>query len=259
MSTLRPSISPAAPVALARGTGGLLFASAAVVTVAAWLWLGGAGASHGTHSAFLAPHRHQLDGRSALYAVIMWQAMTVAMMTPIFLRWLLTFATLAAGSAGSAPALRPAAALASGYFVIWLAYSVGAAAIQIALQQMHLLRDGRLGLSSAGVLLILAGLFQFAPVKRACLRHCRNPLTYFLARWHNRPSGGFRLGIVHGAYCIGCCWLLMITGLAMGVMNMAWMAVLTFMIGIEQVGPHGDRIAAALGVAIAGWGFVLLL
>jgi predicted metal-binding membrane protein len=256
MSTLRPSISPAT---LARSTTGLLFASAAVVTVAAWLWLAGAGASHGIHSVFLNPQRHQLDGRSVLYAVIMWQAMTVAMMTPVFLRWLLTFATLTADSDGSTAVLRPAAALASGYFVIWLAYSVGAAAIQITLQQMHLLRDGRLGLSSAGTLLILAGLFQFAPVKRACLRHCRNPLTYFLARWHNRPSGGFRLGMTHGAYCIGCCWLLMITGLAMGVMNLAWMAVLTLLVVVEQVGPHGDRIAGALGVAIAGWGLLLLL
>ncbi len=256
MSTLRPFPSPAT---LARSTNGLLVASAAVVTVAAWLWLAGAGASHGIHSAFLAPHRRPLDGRSVLYAVIMWQAMTVAMMTPVFSRWLLTFATLTANSGGRTPALKPAAALASGYFAIWLAYSVGAAAIQIALQQVHLLREGRLGPSSAGVLLILAGLFQFSPVKRACLRHCRNPLTYFLARWHNRPSGGFRLGIAHGAYCIGCCWLLMITGLAMGVMNMAWMAVLTLLVVVEQVGPHGDRIAGALGVAIAGWGLLLLL
>jgi len=256
MSTLQPSISHAA---LARSTRVLLFASTAVVTLAAWLWLGGAGASHGIHAALLAPHRHQLDGRSFIYVVIMWQAMMVAMMTPTFLRWLMAIATLTAGPDGSASALRPVAALASGYFVVWLGYSLGAAAIQIALQQMSLLRNGRVGVSSAGILLILAGLFQFAPLKRACLSHCRNPLTYFLSRWRNRPSGGFRLGMTHGAYCVGCCWLLMMTGLAMGVMNMAWMAVLTLVVGIEQVAPHGDRIAGALGIGIAGWGFVLLL
>lgn len=255
MSAIAPFTSPAA---LARGTRLLLFASAAVVTLAAWLWLRGAGASHGIHAAFLVPHQHRLDGRSFLYVVIMWQAMMIAMMTPTFLRWLMSFAALSAGP-GDAPALRPLAALAGGYFVIWLGYSLGAAAIQVALQQMSLLRNGRVEASCAGVLLILAGLFQFAPVKRACLSHCRNPLTYFLSRWRNRPSGGFRLGLTHGAYCVGCCWLLMLTGLAMGVMNMAWMAVLTLVVGIEQVAPHGDRIAGVLGIGIAGWGVVLLL
>ncbi len=185
--------------------------------------------------------------------------MMVAMMTPAFLRWLMTFAALTADVEGRSSPLRPVAALAGGYFLVWLCYSVGAAAIQVALQQMNLLRDGRAAASSAGVLLILAGLFQLAPLKRACLAHCRNPLTYFLSRWRNGPRGGLRLGIAHGAFCVGCCWLLMMTGFAMGVMNLAWMAVLTLVIAVEQVAPHGDRIASALGIAIAGWGFVLLL
>lgn len=256
MPPLQTSLSP---VMLARGTRVLLFASAALVTLAAWLWLTDAGASSGIHSKFLAPHRHELDGRSFISGVIMWQAMMVAMMTPALLRWLMAFAALTADADGSASQLRPVAALAGGYFVIWLCYSLGAAGIQIALQQMNLLRNGRVGASSAGVLLILAGLFQFAPVKRACLTHCRNPLTYLLSRWRGGPRGGFRLGIAHGAYCVGCCWLLMMTGLAMGVMNMAWMAVLTLVVGVEQVAPHGDRIAGALGIAIAGWGLMLLL
>jgi len=256
MPALQTSLSPAM---LARGTRVLLFASAALVTLAAWLWLTGADASSGIRSVFLAPHRHELDGRSLVSAVIMWQAMMVAMMTPALLRWLMTFAVLTAGTGGGASRLRPVAALASGYFVVWLCYSLGAAGIQIALQQMSLLQNGRVGASSAGVLLILAGLFQFAPLKRACLSHCRNPLTYLLSRWRGGPRGGFRLGIAHGAYCVGCCWLLMMTGLAMGVMNMAWMAVLTLVVGVEQVAPHGDRIAGALGIASAGWGLVLLL
>ncbi len=256
MSLLQPSPSP---VALARITRVLLLASAALVTLAAWLWLAGAVAPPGIHSTFLAPHRHELDGQSFVSGVIMWQAMMIAMMTPVLLRWLTAFAALTADADGSAARLSPVAALASGYFVIWLCYSFGAAAIQIALQQMSLLRDGRVGVSSAGVLLILAGLFQFAPLKRACLTHCRNPLSYLLSRWRGGPRGGFRLGLAHGAYCVGCCWLLMLTGLAVGVMNMTWMAVLTLVIVIEQVAPHGDRIAGALGIAIAGWGFVLLL
>jgi len=252
---LQTSLSPAS---LARGTRVLLFASAALVTLAAWLWLTGAGASTGIPSTFLAPHHHELGGRSLLYGVIMWQAMMIAMMTPALLRWLMAFASLTTDADGGRSTMRAVAALASGYFVIWLCYSLGAAAIQIALQQMDLLRNGRVGASSAGVLLVLAGLFQFAPLKRACLTHCRNPLTYLLSRWRGGPRGGFRLGMAHGAYCVGCCWLLMLTGLAMGVMNMAWMAVLTLVVAVEQAAPHGDRIAAALGILFAGWGLVLL-
>lgn len=250
---------PGSPAALARGTRALVIASASAVTLAAWLWLGGASTSHGVHSALLGPHRHELDGRSFLYMLVMWQAMMVAMMTPAFLRWALAFAVLTADPTRAASRFQPIAALASGYFVAWLAYSLGAASIQVALHRARLLGDGRVAESSAGVLLILAGAFQLAPFKRACLTHCRNPLTFFLSRWRSGPVGGFRLGIIHGAYCVGCCWLLMITGFAMGVMNMAWMAVLTLVIAAEQVLPHGERIAGLFGLAIAGWGISLLL
>ncbi len=253
---MEASLSPAG---LARGTRLLLLASALLVTAAAWLWLGRAEGFPGAPSAFLAPHHHRLDGRSFVYGVIMWQAMMIAMMTPALLRWLTAFAALIADPGGGASPLRPVAALAGGYFAVWLCYSLLAAAIQTALQQMNVLRDGRVGASSAGVLLILAGLFQFAPWKRACLTHCRNPLTYLLSRWRGGPRGGFHLGIAHGAYCVGCCWLLMLTGLAVGVMNMAWMAVLTLIVALEQIIPHGERVAGAFGVVIAGWGLVLLL
>ncbi len=251
--------TPVLPAVLARGTRALLFASAVLVTLAAWLWLTGIGAPGGLAAALLAPHRHGLDGRAFISSVIMWQAMMAAMMTPALVPWLTAFAAIAAVPAGSGSRLRPVAALASGYFLVWLCYSVGAAALQIALQRADLLRDGRAGVSAAGGLLILAGLFQFAPLKRACLTHCRNPMTYLLAHWRGGPRGGLRLGIAHGAYCVGCCWLLMMTALAMGVMNMAWMAALTLVIVIEQALPHGDRLSRAFGVAIAGWGLVLLL
>ncbi len=197
--------TPVLPAVLARGTRALLFASAALVTLAAWLWLTGTGAPAGPGPALLVPHRHGLDGRAFISGVIMWQAMMVAMMMPAQLPWLMAFAAITARPTGSASRLRPVAALASGYFLVWFCYSVGAVALQIALQRADLLRDGRAGVSAAGVSLILAGLFQFAPFKRACLTHCRNPMTYLLARWRGGPRGGLRLGIAHGAYCVGCC------------------------------------------------------
>lgn len=252
------SADPPAVFPVERATRVLLGASAAAVTVAAWAWLGGELGSHG-HSTILMP---QAPGRGMdgfLFAVLMAQVMTVAMMTPTFLRWMVVFAELAPFGGGPPARLRRAAALTAGYLAAWLGYSLAGAAVQRLLQAGGWLREGRFASAAGGALLVLAGAFQFAPIKRACLAHCRNPLSFFLARWRGGPGGGFRLGAVHGAYCMGCCWLLMATGLAMGVMNVAWMAVLTVVIAAEQVLPHGERVAAALGLAMAGWGIALIL
>ena len=230
-----------------------VIAASAAVTLVAWLWI----ASHAVHPALPGPHRHGFDASTFASSVAMWQAMMLAMMTPAFLRWMLTFADLTAGE-GAAARSRAIALLAAGYFSAWLGYSLGGAAVQWVLQALHLLPDGRMTARLGGAVLIAAGFFQFAPARRACLTHCRNPLTFLLSRWRNGRTGGFRLGLHHGAYCVGCCWLLMLTGLAMGVMNLAWMAILTLLIAAEQILPRGDRIARAAGIALAGWGIVLL-
>ncbi len=83
-------------------------------------------------------------------------------------------------------------------------------------------------------------------------------MTYFLARWKNGPRGGFILGLTHGAYCAGCCWMLMLTGFAMGVMNILWMVFLTLLICAEKLAPYGDRIGALAAVGMTIWGFALL-
>ncbi len=237
--------------AVARGTRAILVVSAVVVTVAAWLWLIRGSASHAAHSPLLAPYPGRLDASSLVSAAVMWESMILAMMTPVFLPWAVTFARLTPRT-GVVP-------LATGYFCVWAIYGAAGAALQVVLQQSALLRAGRVGIVAAGAILIAAGLFQFAPFRRACLKHCRNPLTYFLSRWREGPEGGFRLGLFHAAYCVGCCWLLMLTGLAMGVMNLAWMAVLTVFIVAEQVLPHGDRIGRVGGAGLAAWGIALLL
>ena len=106
---------------------------------------------------------------------------------------------------------------------------------------------------------LFAGLYQFAPIKRACLTHCRTPLRYFLSRWHDGPAGGFRLGVNHGLFCVGCCWALMATSFAVGIMTVWWMAALAAIAVMEQVVPHGHRLRVPLGVGfmIAGvWQYV---
>jgi len=176
--------------------------------------------------------------------VLVWQGMMMAMMAPAVVPWLRVFHGLSEPSPTSAGRVFATMAFGSGYFVAWLGYSVCAAAAQVVLA------PASSGSSLQSAVLIAAGLFQFAPLKRACLTHCRNPLTYFILRWKNGPARGFRLGLSHGAYCVGCCWALMGTALALGVMTVWWMAALTAVVFIEQVLPGGSRIRVPLGVAL---------
>jgi predicted metal-binding membrane protein len=112
-----------------------------------------------------------------------------------------------------------------------------------------------------------AGIFQFTGLKRACLEHCRTPFGYLLARWDDRPREPFHLGLGHGLFCLGCCWALMALCFAVGVMNLAWMAVLALASALEQLAPRGERLARGIGallivgglwlLAVSGWPFVL--
>ena len=143
-----------------------------------------------------------------------------------------------------------------GYLVTWAIYSLGAAAAQRLLQQRGLFDP--LGLEVAapvgGAVLLGAGLFQFTPLKAACLKHCRSPLGFLLSRWRDGPRGAFELGLRHGAYCLVCCWALMAVGFAVGVMNLAWMAVVTVALCIEKIAPGGAGWSRMFGVLLIVWG-----
>ena len=143
----------------------------------------------------------------------------------------------------------------------WLAYLIGAASLQLVLERAGMLRHATASVTSGlgAAVFLFAGLYQFAPIKRACLTHCRTPLGYFLSRWHDGPANGFRLGINHGLFCVGCCWALMATSFAVGIMNVWWMLALAALAVAEQVAPHGHRLRVPLGVGflIAGvWQYV---
>lgn len=192
--------------------------------------------------------------------VLMWELMMIAMMAPTAARWIAVFSTLSAAPGNPVSRVRSACAFAGGYVTVWLPYSVAAAGLQVALQRGHwLAANGALARPLAGIVLIGAGGFQFAALKRTCLAHCRNPLTYFLARWQNGPPGGFRVGLEHGAFCVGCCWALMATVFAVGLMNVVWMAALTLIGCLEQIMPHGDKVSAVAGVGLMAWGAALLI
>ncbi|MGP8270592.1 MAG: DUF2182 domain-containing protein [Terracidiphilus sp.] len=248
-----------APLRLARAHRAILVASLAAVTMTAWAWLMLEPASR-LDSALLMPHCDQRITLGAfLSSVIMWQAMSIAMMAPTTLNWLFAFTALIEHN-DPRQRFREVGAFGAGYFVIWLGFSLLAATLQMMLQQSGLLNhSGKLPSSAAGLVLVGAGIVYFTPLSRECLKHCRNPLSYFLEHWENGPRSGFRFGLAHGAYCLGCCWALMLTGFAMGVMNLAWMAFLTILVCVEKLAPRGDRIAGIVAAALMVWGAVLLL
>lgn len=191
-------------------------------------------------------------------AVGLWLAMVVVMMTPTVLPWVRAYATLVTPSPGER-SWRAAATFVAGYFTVWLAYSVVMAAVQLALVAAGALVGDRLTTRAGALVLLAAGGWQFAPLRAACLTHCRNPLTYFLAHWKEGPVGGFRMGLAHGAFCLGCCWAAMLTALAVGAMSLAWMAALTVVVAVEQIAPAGVWVGRVFGGLLIGWGLWRLI
>ena len=184
--------------------------------------------------------------------------MTVMMLPPI-LPWLRCFAALS--REGEERKIRSGwvALFALGYVTVWTGFSVLGASLQLGIQGWAL-TDTSIGSAAGagGVILIGAGLYQVAPAKAVCLEHCRTPLSYLVMHWRNGPVGAFKMGLSHGAFCVGCCWALMLTGFALGFMSLMWMAALTAIIGIETLAPQGDRIGRLAGAGMVLWGLTLL-
>ena len=182
----------------------------------------------------------------------MWAAMMVAMMVPSAAPAILLFAKVHRHTLG--PSLTPPATfILAGYLGCWFGFAGLAATLQLALGNAMIVGRG-----AAAALLIAAGLYQLSPLKDACLSRCRSP-ALFLAR-HYRPGalGAARLGLLHGAYCVGCCWLLMALLFVGGVMNLAWVALLTLLVAAEKLLPGGQWIARVAGFAFIGWGVFLI-
>jgi predicted metal-binding membrane protein len=109
-----------------------------------------------------------------------------------------------------------------------------------------------------GVVLVAAGVFQWTTLKHACLRNCRSPIAFIMTSWRDGVRGALRMGLDHGAYCLGCCWLLMAVLFVAGVMNLLWVAAIAVFVLAEKIVPRGDLLARAAGVVLVGAGAALL-
>jgi len=197
------------------------------------------------------------------YAVLlfsMWWIMMVAMMLPSAAPTILLAATLNRKSqTGKAP-FGEAGFFTAGYLLIWAGFSLMAVLAQWGLERSGVL-SSMMQTSSprlAGGLLLAAGLWQFTPVKRTCLVHCRTPVHFLTQHHHSGRLGGLRSGIEHGSYCVGCCWLLMALLFVGGVMNLYWVAGLAALVLIEKLLPLGPKVGLAIGLVLGLWGLGLL-
>jgi predicted metal-binding membrane protein len=169
----------------------------------------------------------------------MWVVMMAAMMIPSAAPMVFTHAAIARRRADNRPPFFASGLFLCGYLLAWSAFSAAAALAQAALFRWALL-DGRtlaIGPWAGGALLLAAGAFQLSPAKGRCLTHCRAPLGYFITEWRDGLRGALRMGLQHGLFCIGCCWLLMAVLFAVGIMNALWGAALTAFVLAEKVLP----------------------
>ena len=189
-----------------------------------------------------------------LVVFVMWAVMMVAMMLPSTAPVTLLIASIALSrgsrSLGSTPMF------VAGYLAVWFVFAAAATLLQWRLELAGMLSE-TMALAStvaAGVLLIAAGVYQWTPLKQACLRHCRSPFDFLLFHWREGAAGAFVSGVRHGAFCFGCCWMLMALLFVGGVMNLAWIGGIALLVLVEKVLPWGGLTGRATGAVMIAWG-----
>jgi predicted metal-binding membrane protein len=197
------------------------------------------------------------DGVDFAMILAMWVVMMAAMMLPSVIPAVLVHAAVSRKLTQAREARWRPGAFVAGYGLVWLAYSVAAAAAQVWLERMALLSPSLAAASPAigGVTVAAAGIYQLTPVKEVCLRHCRTPLQFIAERWRPGISGALRMGMWHGAYCVGCCGVLMTLLFVVGVMNLVWVAVIAIFVLLEKVafaGTRAGRLASGYGLLVTG-------
>jgi predicted metal-binding membrane protein len=203
-----------------------------------------------------------MDGsRAGLgWLIGMWAVMMVAMMVPSAAPAILLFTGVSRRRRLQAvPAASPAV-FTLGYLLVWTVYAAVAASAQWALHRAALLSPTMASASPllGGGLLLAAGIYQWTPLKGACLSHCRSPLGFFAAEWREGGWGALMMGVRHGSYCVGCCWLLMALLFVAGVMNLLWVAAIAGFVLVEKLLPGGKRAGQVAGVVLVVWGMWVL-
>jgi predicted metal-binding membrane protein len=196
-----------------------------------------------------------------LMMFLMWAIMMVGMMLPSVAPTVLIYAAIARKAATGNTPVAPTGAFISGYVVIWIVFSLFATTAQWALDQAALLSpmmvSNSVGLGA--VLIVTAGIYQWLPIKDKCLQQCRSPVDFITSHWQKGMTGAFRMGLSHGMFCLGCCWVLMSLLFVGGVMNLLWIAAITLFVLLEKILPLGDAGGRVMGLIMIATGAIIAL
>lgn len=195
-----------------------------------------------------------------LLLLVMWAVMMVAMMVPSAAPMVLAFLGVNRRRQAASQQFVPVGIFVAGYLAVWTAYSAIATLAQWGLHKAALLSPAMAATSPLlnGGLLIAAGIFQWTPLKHGCLKGCRSPLSFLLSEWRDGKAGAFIMGLRHGSYCVGCCWILMALLFVAGVMNLLWVAVIALFVLAEKTLPRGELLGHVAGVALVATGVGLM-
>ena len=196
------------------------------------------------------------------FMFVMWAVMMVGMMMPSVTPMVLLYANAGRKAAENGRPLAATGWFVAGYLLAWTAFSLAATVAQWQLSRLALITPMMSSASDlfGGLLLLAVGLYQWSPLKDACLTHCQSPLGFLISRggFSASPWGSLRLGAEHGSLCVGCCWLLMALLFVGGVMNLLWIAGLMIFVLLEKIIPTGRLVPRLAGAAMAAAGLFLL-
>lgn len=232
-----------------------------VVTILSWVYL--IDMAIDMEAMMAAGMMAQLKGWTLSYFIamlLMWVIMMIGMMVPTAIPMALVYAAVARKASQQGAPLVSTYSFVSGYVVMWGVFSLGATLAQWGLDEAALLSPMMVSTSPifGAALLIVAGVYQLTPMKDACLKHCRAPANFIAESWRPGSWGAFRMGIEHGAYCIGCCWILMGLLFLGGVMSLLWIGGITLFVLLEKVVPVGKLGGRIAGGAMALVGLVMI-
>jgi len=207
----------------------------------------------------LMPRMIDWQGTDLLLVFIMWAIMMAAMMLPAATPLLFLLAKINHARYSPRRAAVATGVAGLGYLAAWTVFSLLATLAQWRLLEARLVSPMMESSSTllSGALLVAAGAYQFSPLKHACLGHCRSPLSVLLNQWRDGYLGAFSLGLRQGAYCTGCCWLLMVLLFAFGVMNLIWIAALSVLVLLEKIVPQPRLFVQGTGAILLVWGALI--
>jgi predicted metal-binding membrane protein len=193
---------------------------------------------------------------------VMWAVMMIGMMAPSAAPMILMYARVGREAKSAGKPLAATGWFAAGYFLAWAGFSFAATLVQWVLERQALL-DADMASANmwlGAVVLIAAGIYQWTPIKSACLAQCQTPVRFLMNHGGFRSNvlGCLHLGFLHGIYCVGCCWVLMALLFVVGVMNVLWIALLALLVLLEKLTPWGRWVARIAGIVCITAGTWLL-